>query len=206
MSEVEVLDAFAQEHIKTLAGMNEDDAFSCLARADHLMKNRSLWLPTSKRIEILEKAAQLVADNRELLALEAAKEGGKPLVDSFVEVDRGVEGIKVAVKELAHLGGREIPMDMNPASAGRLAYTRRVPRGVVLAISAFNHPFNLIVHQAIPAIAVGCPVLIKPAATTPLSCQNLLDILYTAGLPKEWCQMVLCENDVAEKQIGRAHV
>ena len=90
--------------------------------------------------------------------------------------------------------GREIPMNINAASQHRLAMTIREPIGPVVAISAFNHPFNLIVHQVIPAIAVGCPVIVKPAMTTPLSCLNLIQCLYEAGLPKDWCHVAALQQ------------
>jgi len=73
---------------------------------------------------------------------------------------------------------------------------------VVLAISAFNHPFNLIIHQVITAVAAGCPVLIKPALTTPLSCLSVVDLLAQAGLPEGWCRLLLCEDAVTEKLVG----
>jgi len=92
------------------------------------------------------------------------------------------------------------------ASMNRLAYTRREPIGVVAAVSAFNHPFNLIVHQVIPAVAVGCPVIIKPATTTPISCFNLVECLYEAGLPEEWCQVLISDNDVAEKLVTDSRI
>ena len=79
-------------------------------------------------------------------------------------------------------------MDRNPASAGRLAFTHHEPIGVVVAFSAFNHPLNLIAHQVGPAIAAGCPTIVKPAKATPLSCFRLVGILREAGLPAEWCQ------------------
>jgi acyl-CoA reductase-like NAD-dependent aldehyde dehydrogenase len=82
-------------------------------------------------------------------------------------------------------------MGLTAASAGRRAFTFREPIGVVVAISAFNHPLNLIVHQVIPAIAVGCPVIVKPATATPLSCLELADLLEQAGLPDGWCQVCL---------------
>ena len=140
------------------------------------------------------------------MAIEAAQEGGKPLVDSLIEIDRAVDGIKVAIKELTHLHGKEIPMGISSSSKNRMAFTKFRPRGVALAISAFNHPFNLIIHQVIPAVAAGCPVIVKPAKTTPLSCRNLVDLLYKAGLPEQWCQMILCENTVAEKLVGDRRV
>jgi acyl-CoA reductase-like NAD-dependent aldehyde dehydrogenase len=80
----------------------------------------------------------------------------------------------------------------------RMAYTYREPGGLVSAISAFNHPVNLIIHQVIPAIAAGCPVVVKPASRTPLSCLSLVELLHQSGLPKELCQAVVCSNEDAE--------
>ena len=86
------------------------------------------------------------------------------------EVTRAVNGVLCAVDELRTFAGGEIPMGLTAASADRWAFTTREPIGVALAISAFNHPLNLIVHQVVPAVAVGCPVIVKPASATPLSC------------------------------------
>jgi acyl-CoA reductase-like NAD-dependent aldehyde dehydrogenase len=89
-------------------------------------------------------------------------------------------------------------MNLNAASANRLAFTRHEPVGVVVAFSAFNHPLNLIAHQVGPAVAAGCPVIIKPAEATPLSCMRFVTILREAGLPEEWCQALLVtDRDVA---------
>ena len=93
-------------------------------------------------------------------------------------------------------------MGHTKSSENRLAFTTLEPRGVVLAISAFNHPVNLIVHQAIPAIAAGCPVIIKPASTTPLSCLNLIGLLYKAGLPKKLCQVLITTREDAQKLVS----
>jgi acyl-CoA reductase-like NAD-dependent aldehyde dehydrogenase len=82
-------------------------------------------------------------------------------------------------------------MNLNPASAGRAAFTQIEPAGVVVAFSAFNHPLNLIVHQVGPAVAAGCPVIVKPAEATPLSCMRFVGILREAGLPDPWCQALL---------------
>ncbi|MFP5469732.1 MAG: aldehyde dehydrogenase family protein, partial [Alphaproteobacteria bacterium] len=87
-------------------------------------------------------------------------------------------------------------------SAGHLAFTQHEPIGVVAAVSAFNHPFNLIVHQVGPAVAAGCPVLVKPASATPLSCIAFVEILHEAGLPKAWAQVVMPEtNALATKMV-----
>ena len=138
-------------------------------------------------------------EKREAFAKQAAEEGGKPLLDSRVELDRAVQGIREAARCIPELTGRQIPMNLNESSRHRWAFTVREPIGLVAAISAFNHPFNLIVHQVIPALAVGCPVIVKPALTTPISCLNLLDCLKEAGLPENWCRSMLIDNALAEK-------
>ena len=124
-------------------------------------------------------------------------------MDSLVEIDRAADGVENCVEVLRSEGGRVIPMSLNPSSTGRVAFTQFEPIGPVVAVSAFNHPFNLIVHQVTPAIAVGCPVVVKPADITPLSCFAFADILYEAGLPKEWCQIVVPQDlDVASALVS----
>jgi acyl-CoA reductase-like NAD-dependent aldehyde dehydrogenase len=171
-----------------------------LETAHSLYRDRDAWLPVPRRIEILQRAGALIQERRDLLAREAAREGGKPLVDSLVEVDRAIDGVQECVEALRTQAGQVVPMNLNAASAGRIAFTRHEPIGVVVAFSAFNHPVNLIVHQVFPAVAAGCPVIVKPAEATPLSCMRLIGILREAGLPEEWCQALLTSDlDVAGK-------
>jgi acyl-CoA reductase-like NAD-dependent aldehyde dehydrogenase len=92
-------------------------------------------------------------------------------------------------------------MGHTPASICRKAYTTYEPIGVVVAVSAFNHPLNLIIHQVVPAIAVGCPIIVKPALTTPLNCIRFVELVHQAGFPQDWCQVCVCDNDVAEKLV-----
>lgn len=179
---------------------NAEAIEQALDTADKLYQNRDLWLSGAKRIEVLEKAASLMQERFEYLAIEAAREGGKPLIDSRVEVARAIDGVRNCAELLRHETGQEIAMGINPASSGRLAFTHREAIGVVVAISAFNHPLNLIVHQVGPAIASGCPVIVKPAGDTPLSCMRFISILRDAGLPEEWAQAcVVDDNATAEK-------
>jgi acyl-CoA reductase-like NAD-dependent aldehyde dehydrogenase len=153
--------------------------------------HQSKTKPTlAERIEILRRVVGLMSKNKEKLALQAANEGGKPLIDSLVEIERGIDGIEVCIEVLRGEQGHVIPMRVTPSSANRLAFTQSFPAGPVMAVSAFNHPFNLIVHQCIPAIAVGCPVIVKPAEATPMSAHSISNMLIEAGLPKGWCQVV----------------
>lgn len=184
----------------------EYEVEGALNTAHHLAHSHDHALPASDRIDILERTANLVEARADRFAKQAAEEGGKPLVDSKVELERAVQGIREAARSINQMVGREIPMNLNAASKNRMAFTIREPIGPVVAISAFNHPFNLIVHQVIPAIAVGCPVIVKPALTTPLSCLDLVACLYEAGLPKKWCTVILCGNELAEKLVTDSRV
>ncbi len=167
---------------------------AALSTAHALYRDRDGWIPTPRRIEILRNAARLIRERRDELALQSAREGGKPLPDSRIELDRAVDGIEVCIEVLRTETGGVIPMNINPASAGRVAFTQYEPIGVVVAVSAFNHPFNLIVHQVAPAVAAGCPVIVKPASATPLSCFAFVDILHEAGLPKDWCRAMVPDS------------
>jgi acyl-CoA reductase-like NAD-dependent aldehyde dehydrogenase len=171
-----------------------------------LHRNRDHWLPAHQRIAILKRAATLMRGRFEELAFLIANEGGKPLIDARVEVERAIDGVGLAADGIAHLRGTEMPMDLTKAGAGRMAFTAREPIGPVVAISAFNHPLNLIVHQVAPAVAVGCPVIVKPADDTPLSARAFVDILIEAGLPSEWCAYFPCDIPTAEKLVTDARV
>ena len=172
---------------------------NALDTARRLADDYSARLPVHKRRAILSRARDIMQQRAEELALQAAREGGKPLADSRVELARAINGFDIAIETLATLTGETIPMGLNPASMGRRAWTMPEPIGVVAAISAFNHPVNLIVHQAVPAIAVGCPVIVKPADGTPLSAYSVVQILHEAGLPPQWCQIVLTDIPDAQK-------
>ena len=166
-----------------------------LKTAYSLYRNRDGWLPLARRIAILEEASSILLARGERLAVEAAREGGKPLIDSRVEVARAADSLKICVETLRTQAGEVIPMGTTASSANRMAFTQTEPIGVVVAVSAFNHPLNLIAHQVGPAIAAGCPVIVKPAKATPLTCLRFIEILREAGLPEEWCLPLIPENN-----------
>ncbi len=158
-------------------------------------------LPEIQRIEILQKLADLVEAEHEDFSCLIANEGGKPIRDARVEVTRAISGIRIAIRELGNIKGEKVPMDYTPAGAGHKAHTILEPIGVVVAVSAFNHPLNLAIHQVIPAIATGCPVIIKPASLTPLCTLRLAELIQQAGLPAGWVQVALLNNENAEKLV-----
>ena len=181
-----------------IAEIPADDAVALEHKLDVAAKafaDRDGWLPAYQRMAILRKASELLEQNRDRFAVMIAREGGKPLTDAIIEVTRGIDGLSNAADELRNFAGKEIPMGLTAASANRWAFTTKEPIGIVAAISAFNHPLNLIIHQIAPAIAVGCPVIIKPAATTPLSCIEMVKLLWEAGLDERWCQTLVTEDN-----------
>ena len=194
MANLEVTAPFDGSVIGTVPQADAVAVEHALARAHALFRDRDAWIPKPERIAILRRAARIIESRKDELALQAAREGGKPLADSQVELARAVDGVENCAEVLRTECGEVIPMNLNAASAGRIAFTAHEPIGVVVAISAFNHPFNLIVHQVAPAIAAGCPAIVKPAGLTPLSCFSFVEILHEAGLPEDWCRVVLPET------------
>jgi len=203
---LKVLTAFDETLIKEISYDGPKKAEKALATARALADDKSKWLSGAERIRILERAKEIVSERYDELVKTSAMEGGKPLVDTKAEVTRAISGISVAIEEIGKLTGTEIAMNVNPACLNRMAYTFREPIGVVVAICAFNHPFNLGIHQVITAVAAGCPVIIKPASTTPLSAINLVQILHDSGLPKEWAQVLILNNQVAETLVTDSRV
>jgi acyl-CoA reductase-like NAD-dependent aldehyde dehydrogenase len=198
---IKVVKPYNLQPIETLEFTPDSEIEASMQWAFDTWKAKKI-IPKSERIQILEKLATAIKANVKDIARLATSEGGKALKDSIVEVERAASGVDYAAQVLKTSNGDMVPMGINQASKNKLAFSIEEPIGPVLAISAFNHPFNLIVHQVIPAVAAGCPVLVRPASTTPLSCRLLLHMLYEAGLPKDYAKMILCSREAAEKLVA----
>lgn len=198
MSTIEVTSPFDGKVVGTVNFNTYEEVEAAIDLAHKTFINKDNWLPKYKRVEILENVMKIMSSQVEELTILCASEGGKPYMDSKVEILRAINGIKIAIEYLGSFEGREVAMGHTATSANRMAYTFKEPIGVVAAISAFNHPFNLAVHQVIPAIAAGCPVIIRPATQTPMSAVRLVKILEEAGLPKGWAQAVVCDRKGGE--------
>ncbi|MGH3114169.1 MAG: aldehyde dehydrogenase family protein, partial [Gaiellaceae bacterium] len=133
----------------------------------------------------------LVAERGEEIAATICAEAGKPMKAARVEAERASSTFRSAAVEARKLAGEMIPMDASPAGTGKLAFTIRVPIGVVGAISPFNFPFNLVAHKVAPALAAGCAVVLKPAGQTPLSALLLAELETEAGLPAGWLNVLV---------------
>jgi len=198
MTTKEVRSPFNDEIVGEVPFSSQEEVEAAIDLAYEKFLDVDNWLPKHKRVEILERTMEIIASDIDGITKLCASEGGKPWIDSQVEVNRAINGIKIAIEHLSVHEGKEIAMGHTASSANRMAYTMKEPIGVVAAISAFNHPFNLAVHQVIPALAVGCPVIIKPATSTPMSAIKLVEILEEAGLPKGWAQAVVCDRHAGE--------
>ncbi len=198
MNTIEVTSPFNDRVIGEVPFSTLKEVQAAINLANATFNNHKNVLPKFKRIEILEKVVEIMSSQIEELTILCASEGGKPYMDSQVEIHRAINGVKLAIESLSSFEGSEVAMGHTASSANRMAYTFKEPIGVVAAISAFNHPFNLAIHQVIPALAVGCSVIIKPATQTPMSAIKLIEILDQAGLPKGWAQAVVCGREAGE--------
>jgi len=147
-------------------------------------------LPAHERARVLDTVAHLLDERQDEAARTISAEAGKPLKAARVEAQRAVSTFTFAAVEARKLTGETVPMDASPAGAGKLAFTMRIPIGVVGAISPFNFPLNLVAHKIAPALAAGCPVVLKPASATPLSALWLASLEEEAGLPPGWLNVL----------------
>lgn len=148
-------------------------------------------LPAWRRAEVLDTAAARLRDHRENFARLISDESAKPIRTARVEVDRAISTLQFSSVEARSLAGEMIPMDASPSGQGRLGFTLRVPIGIVGAITPFNFPLNLVVHKVGPAIASGCPIVLKPAGQTPLTSIALATMLIEeCDLPPDWMHVV----------------
>lgn len=148
-------------------------------------------LPQWKRAEILDRAAELLLARRDTFGRCIALESAKPIRTARVEAERAASTMQFSAAVARTLTGETVPLEASPAGEGKLGFVLRVPVGVIGAISPFNFPLNLVAHKVGPAIAAGCPVVLKPAMQTPFSAILLARLLIEeCGLPPGYLQIV----------------
>src|SRR3954465_13682412 len=148
-------------------------------------------LPAHERAAILDRTAALLRERHEDMARTICAEAGKPIKTARVEASRAVSTYTFAAVEARQLAGDVVPMGASEAGEGKVAFTLRRPIGVIGAISPFNFPCNLVAHKLAPALAAGCPVVLKPASQTPLSALLLAELEQEAGLPAGWLNVLV---------------
>jgi acyl-CoA reductase-like NAD-dependent aldehyde dehydrogenase len=187
MATIEVRSPFSGDVVGTVA---KNGAAEARAAVDAAAAALAAPLPAHERARILDATAKLLEERQEEAARTISAEAGKPLKAARVEAQRAVSTYTFAALEARKLAGEMVPMDASPAGEGKLAFTLRLPIGVIGAISPFNFPLNLVAHKIAPALAAGCPVVLKPASATPLSALFLAGLEEEAGLPPGWLNVV----------------
>lgn len=190
-----VLNPYDGSVVDSVPQFTEQDVREAISRAENAAKPMAN-MPAYKRGAVLNQAARLIQDQVEDLARLMALENGKPVKLARGEINRAVETFQFAADEARRLHGETVPMDAAVSGVGKFGYYMRVPVGIVAAITPFNFPLNLVAHKVAPAIAAGCPVVLKPAPATPLTALRLSDILREAGLPEGAFEVVTGDADV----------
>lgn len=178
---LEVFDKYTGALLGTVecAGREQVDAAVAAARRSFARYP----LDPQERYLRLQATARLIDQHRDELAALITAEGGLPITDALAEVGRAVQTFTVSAEESKRLVGEMIPIESAPGQSHRMAFTIRVPRGVVCGITAFNSPLNMICHKVAPALAAGNAIVMKPSELTPLTPIRLFELLLEAGFP-----------------------
>lgn len=194
---IEVLNPYDNSVVDTVPRVDLGDVERALASAER-GATAMAKLSGYERWKILRRAADLIEARREELGQLISKEEGKIIAEGRVEASRAVETIMGSAEEAKRIHGETIPLDGDPTGGKRFGFTIRVPCGVVVAITPFNFPLNLVCHKVGPALAAGNAVVIKPSPDTPLSALRLTEILLEAGIPPDGIQCLGGGADVGE--------
>jgi acyl-CoA reductase-like NAD-dependent aldehyde dehydrogenase len=184
---LEVRSPYSGEIVAAVARAGADEARRAIDAAERAMREP---LPPWKRADILERASQLIAERNEELARTISAEAGKPMKNARIEAARAVNTYSLSAGEARRLAGDVVPVTGTQPGQGHIAWTVRVPIGVIGAITPFNFPLNLVAHKLAPALAAGCAVVLKPASQTPVSALRLAAICEEAGLPPGWLHVL----------------
>jgi acyl-CoA reductase-like NAD-dependent aldehyde dehydrogenase len=185
---IEVRSPYSGDVVGRVAKAGQEETRRAIDAAEAAMREP---LPAHRRAEILVKVAGYLGRRHDEVAQTICAEAGKPMKAARVEASRAMSTYTMAAVEARKLAGDVVPMDASQAGEGKLAFTLRVPIGVVGAISPFNFPLNLVAHKIAPALAAGCAVVLKPASQTPLSALLLAELETEAGLPPGWLNVLV---------------
>jgi acyl-CoA reductase-like NAD-dependent aldehyde dehydrogenase len=159
-------------------------------------------LPAYERSRILREISSGIAARREELGRLIALEAGKPIRDALVEVDRATLTFRLGAEEAERMHGETIPLDLMPASKGRVGITRRFPIGPIAGISPFNFPLNLAAHKVAPAIASGNPIVLKPPSKDPLTMLTVAEIIDAAGVPAGSVSILPMTRELGDRMVA----
>ncbi len=195
-----VVDKYTGEVIAEISVATEkevDEALKFATKAKKIMAE----MPAHKRAEIIFKAVEIIKGKRDFLGKLIAMEAGKPIKYALGEVDRCIENLTFAGEEAKRIHGETFPVDASKAGENRYGFYERFPIGIVVAISPFNFPLNLAAHKVGPAIAAGCPVILKPAGLTPLTGIELIKAFVEAGVPEGGVSVITGSGSVVGEML-----
>ncbi|KGM52397.1 aldehyde dehydrogenase [Lysobacter concretionis Ko07 = DSM 16239] len=191
-----VLDKYSGKPATRVA-MADADAVQAAIAAAHGSRGAMAAFPPDARRAVLEHCVRRFGERHEELAQTLCIEAGKPIRDARGEVSRLIDTFRIAADEATRIGGEVIELQISARTRGYRGMTRRVPVGVCSFITPFNFPLNLVAHKVAPAIAAGCPFVLKPAAKTPIGALIIAEVLAETDLPKGAFSVMPCSNEDA---------
>jgi len=197
---IEVYDPGNGKLVGTVPSANHEEVEQVLATASKA-SNTARNMPTHLRISVLRQVAGQLLERHEEFAQLIAKEGIKTIREARKEVTRCVETLRISAEEARRINGETIAFDQMPGSENRFGYFKRLPIGVVVAITPYNDPLNLVAHKIGPAIAAGNAVILKPHSSTPLSAQKLVALFEATELPSGVLQLITGSGAIIGDQL-----
>ncbi len=197
---IEVNDPGNRKLVGTVPSASREDVEQVLATASKV-SDIARNMPTHLRIGVLRQVAEQLLKRHEEFAQVIAKEGIKTIRQARKEVSRCIETLRISAEEARRLGGETIAFDQMPGSENRFGYFKRLPVGVVLAITPYNDPLNLVAHKIGPAIAAGNAVILKPNSSTPLSARKLVELFEATELPTGVLQLITGSGAIIGEQL-----
>ena len=195
-TDLEVLDKYSGKRATRVAFADKVAVRKAIVAAHKAREAMAAFTPDARR-DVLEHCVRRFSERQEELALALCIEAGKPIRDARGEVTRLIDTFRIAAGEATRIGGEVIELQVSPRTRGYRGMTRRVPIGVCAFITPFNFPLNLVAHKVAPAIAAGCPFVLKPAAKTPVGALIIGEVLAETGLPKGAFSILPCSNEDA---------
>ena len=196
---IEVKDKYSGQHLASIHHCSEDQLEECIKSSLAGFATFKTW-SAGKKARHLNVLSSLLEQNKEVFRDLIIREAGKPYNYAKIEIDRAISTVQFAERECYQQNGEIVPIDYG-SGEGKTALTRKFPIGVILGITPFNFPLNLLIHKVAPALASGCSIIIKPSPHTPLTANAFAELIRKAGYPEGVVNIVHCDNDNASKMV-----
>jgi acyl-CoA reductase-like NAD-dependent aldehyde dehydrogenase len=202
---LDVADKWTGQPIARVCAADPETVEHAIAAAHGARGAMAAFAPDARR-DVLEHCVRRFGERREELALLLCSEAGKPIRDARGEVDRLIDTFRIAAGEATRIGGEVIEMQVSPRARGYRGMSRRVPVGACSFITPFNFPLNLVAHKVAPAIASGCPFVLKPSERTPLGALAIAEVLGETDLPAGAFSVLPCDAPTAAPLVDDARI